>query len=755
MEINLRKLGEQAIESTTGSKAMRLSKNATSMVFQLFTKSVYSNPVGTVVREITSNCFDSHIEAKVNAPVIIRKTVEKDTNTIYISFIDYGVGMSPDRVENIYGVYFESTKRIDNTQIGGFGIGGKTPLAYKRSTGTGENEYDNSFFVITNYNGIKYTYVIFEGQESPEFTLIHQEATLEGNGTEIRIPVLPKDLESFRKEMVRQLYYFENIIFEGFEDVAILNNNYQIIRGKSFLYRGSDYSTNVHLCLGRVAYPLNYDVLGLSSSDFQFPIAIRLEVGQIKPTVSREAIDYSEDAIKLLRKKLVEVKEELTGMLTKQYESIVSLEDYFKVKNMYGHIYFPNGGSFYVGNNIKMTDINFSNFKYGFMKMPNDKELFRFFFDVKLYGKKESNSRRSRYSNDSNKFIGGYEAIVDENKPLYYFEGQFQRKLIKQAYLKDIHVRYYMISKKDIENIPDNTRIRNIVDLFEVNNDDVTTSYAESLLKLQEEYFNIIREHCTDYNEVEVPESFIENRKTEKVSTEIRNTTIPIKIIDGYKYRVKLDTLFKLNYRIFYGIIDDESILNTARTVTSLLFKSDIVIKRYCDYSNTFDDDSKQGILFIMISKTNVKYMQYCKHASHINEFSKFAKRKEAKVLEYFQSQLLIEKYNSLERLYKHHSFRKISPQWADNIEFVSSYVNDLERKTNGINLYRFTFEFKRFYDINNIQSTPELDNCIKIVEDGLIMQEVNSEVLKYINMSYLYDSTPVFIEMLKKVLVY
>ena len=145
MEINLKKLSEQTIESTTTTRKMRLSEHAQSMVFQLFTKNVYSNPIGTVVREITSNCFDSHVEAGVNAPVRIKKIFDAETNTHYISFIDYGVGMSPDRVENVYGVYFESTKRVDNTQIGGFGIGGKTPLAYKRSTGAGEGEYDNSF----------------------------------------------------------------------------------------------------------------------------------------------------------------------------------------------------------------------------------------------------------------------------------------------------------------------------------------------------------------------------------------------------------------------------------------------------------------------------------------------------------------------------------------------------------------------------------------------------------------------------------
>jgi hypothetical protein len=358
MKINVEKLGEQAIESTIGSKKMRLSENATSMVFQLFTKNVYSNPIGTVVREITSNCFDSHIEAGVNKPVIIRYSVDNETNSKYISFIDFGVGMSPDRIENIYGVYFESTKRVDNTQIGGFGIGGKTPLAYKRSTGHGEGEYDNSFYVVTVFNGTKYYYCIYEGAESPVISLLHSEGTKESNGTEIRIPVLSSDIQKFKNEMIRQLYYFENIIFEGFEEVwgedtQKRMNEYQIIRGDSFLYRGKEYSGYIHVCHGRVAYPLDYSALGLNEYDYQLPVAIRLEVGDINVTVSREAIDYSESTIKMLKTKLEEVKAEIITLLSNQYDKTKTLKEYFEVKHNYGTLYFPNNMSMYVGNLIK------------------------------------------------------------------------------------------------------------------------------------------------------------------------------------------------------------------------------------------------------------------------------------------------------------------------------------------------------------------------------------------------------------------
>jgi hypothetical protein len=441
MKINLKELNEQAITKTTSSKKMRLSETAQNMVFQLFTKNVYSNPIGTVVREITSNCFDSHIEAKVDAPVVIRKTVDKETGAVYISFIDFGVGMSPSRIEDIYMVYFESTKRVDNTQIGGFGIGGKTPLAYKRSTGQGEMEYDNSFNVITVFDNIKYYYLVFEGNDSPEVTLLHSEVVDEHNGTEIRIPVLERDMYKFEKEMERQLYYFENIIFEGFEDEdgnSRMKNDYQIIRGKSFLFRGNAYQDYMHICLGRVAYPIDFNVLGLSASDYRLPIAIKLEVGDINVTVSRESVDYSEATIKMLKKKLETAKKEAIELLAKQYDNVLTLEDYFNVKSDFGRLNFPNGNSIYLGNMISKEDVNFKNFKYNsIVKMPNDKKLFTFFFDSKMYGKKPSAGRRRRYSDAPVYFEGGYETIMKNNPNVLYSNGEFTRKLVKQAYLRE------------------------------------------------------------------------------------------------------------------------------------------------------------------------------------------------------------------------------------------------------------------------------------------------------------------------------
>lgn len=79
----------------------------------------YKNNIGSIVREITSNCFDAHAELGVTDAVRVK--YGKDESGFYISFIDVGVGMSPDRVDSIYKDYLASTKEESNDFIGCFG----------------------------------------------------------------------------------------------------------------------------------------------------------------------------------------------------------------------------------------------------------------------------------------------------------------------------------------------------------------------------------------------------------------------------------------------------------------------------------------------------------------------------------------------------------------------------------------------------------------------------------------------------------
>ena len=115
--------GDNEFEGTDAS----IDVNNLGFLFDIVSKQMYRRPINSIVREITSNCFDSHIEAKIDDPVVI--TFDEDEGGYYIIFKDVGVGISPDRMKNIYSKYFSSSKRDTNDQIGMFGS--KNPVQVK------------------------------------------------------------------------------------------------------------------------------------------------------------------------------------------------------------------------------------------------------------------------------------------------------------------------------------------------------------------------------------------------------------------------------------------------------------------------------------------------------------------------------------------------------------------------------------------------------------------------------------------------
>jgi len=754
MIYDVKSYSNKPVESTSTPTEIKLSENASSMIFQLFSKSIYSNPIGSVVREITSNCFDSHIEAKVDTPVLIRKSVEQDTGAIIVSFIDNGIGMSPERVRDIFSVFFESTKRADSEQIGGFGLGSKSPLAYKRSTGFGDGEYDNSYTIITKYDGIKYIYHICEGANAPLITHLHEEPTEDHNGTEVRIPVLQNDVRRFEEEMVRQLYYFENVIFEDF-DKGVLNNEYQIIQGKSFLFRGTDIGSQMHICLGRVAYPINYEVLGLNSSEYNIPIALRLEIGDVNVTVSREQLDYSEATIKMIKAKLIEAKAEITALLVSQYDNIVTLVDYFNYTTKFGQLFFSNGKSVYVGNGIKKKDVVLSNYKYADIKIGASDRLFELFLDFTMYGKKEP--KKSWKGDHSGILKRDYEGILNADN-LYYVEDEFERKNIKQAYLKLKHKRFNVIRKKDLEPLLKNDY--DYDDLFGTKTRTIERETGEIvdlgdlLLEMQDEFFDIVRKNGENYNTLVVPEEFLASRRLKKVTADIKNTEISLRFAESLEYRrkMKLDKLFKFKSTIFYASEANKSELVSSSALFDKLFDQNITnVSRFDENStNCFrlkrgksivnnkatngDNTGYQGIMFILIAESNVKYMKYCRHAHHISEFKDLMlKRKTSYVRDYFRTFDMVEKYNNLDFLYKREEFKNLSSVWGTKIKALNFHMTDLCKKHSLADLATYKYVLRANFDLDNLQLTPEEELYSKVIDDLKDLETANYSKLKYI----------------------
>lgn len=80
----------------------------------------YSDAIGSLIREVTSNALDSHREAGVTDPIIVR--FQKDPQGNYeFSVEDFGIGINRETIDNILKKYGKSTKRYTADQLGAYG----------------------------------------------------------------------------------------------------------------------------------------------------------------------------------------------------------------------------------------------------------------------------------------------------------------------------------------------------------------------------------------------------------------------------------------------------------------------------------------------------------------------------------------------------------------------------------------------------------------------------------------------------------
>ena len=157
-------------EQTQDSIGMSLDLDSAQVLMQMLSKNLYSDSIGSTIRECASNALDSHRRAGTTDPIIVSFRPNKDNNYEF-SVEDFGIGLDADDVKNIISKYGKSTKRDSNTELGMMGLGFKAPLAYS-----------SSFYFTCRKNGVERKYMMYEGEEVNTIDLLYEKPTKERNG---------------------------------------------------------------------------------------------------------------------------------------------------------------------------------------------------------------------------------------------------------------------------------------------------------------------------------------------------------------------------------------------------------------------------------------------------------------------------------------------------------------------------------------------------------------------------------------------
>lgn len=231
-----------------------------STIIDILRNRLYSNPIRTLTQEYLCNGRDSHREAG-KSDVPLRVTLPTKLDSV-LKIRDFGVGLSPERVKDVFVLYGSSTKRKDNVQTGGFGIGAKSAWAYTDS------------FVIQSYFGGKCrTYIAHTGKNSNgTLELINEVDSNEPNGVEVQIPVKEADIDQFISAVYRCTYFWDaKPELKGITNIEIpaswLNADTKIVYKKEnwFLLEKDDlskrlfdsYNQDIYVLIDKIPYSIN------------------------------------------------------------------------------------------------------------------------------------------------------------------------------------------------------------------------------------------------------------------------------------------------------------------------------------------------------------------------------------------------------------------------------------------------------------------------------------------------------------------
>ena len=486
------------------SIGMSLDLDSAQVLMQMLSKNLYSDSIGSTVRECASNALDSHRRAGVNKPVVV-SLVRNDSNNYEFSVEDFGVGLDADDVEKIISKYGKSTKRDSDTELGMMGLGFKAPLAYA-----------SSFYFTCRKDGVERKYMMYEGEDTNTIDLIYEKPTTEGNGVKVIIPIKWGDRWDFTNKIKEQLAYFEHVYF----NVDDVDNNFVIHRSNLFQFSELSSDSYLHVCLDDVYYPLDFKKLDIDR--IEIPVGLRLSLTDgVFPTPNREALRYTPEAKKAILEKITR----FANVMTQRYNQSVTVNS-----DVYAVLKYYTNSSRYIKMFGKEFDYNqlakFATARIATPKIPGVNTLELHTLQSYAFGSLLNNYRRSyKYENGRMyeiKADNSWAARVDwdaKNRRHYLLNGDMRGH--KKAYLRELAENHedrcvYFIKEKANHKQVTLKGAQGYKEVLKLNN--YPKDQWRTVIKEWKHIESLLLADLVDADAIEVPQDWLDARKQNKVA---------------------------------------------------------------------------------------------------------------------------------------------------------------------------------------------------------------------------------------------
>ena len=479
--------------------------------FSILSSGIYQNKIRAIIRELSCNAYDSHVEAgKKDEPFDVHLPTDLEP---YFSIRDYGTGLSNQQVFDIYTTYFESTKTESNDFVGALGLGSKSPFSYT-----------DNFAITAIKDGKKGIYSAFINDHGfPSVVKMNISDTDEPDGVEVKFAV-------------NDYYDYKKFIHESsdvFKDFAVIPNftgaSCNVIKK---VYKEKNIIKNVHV-LSDTYYNKSYAVMGnisypIETSSIEthidaslvaylgMSLEIQFDIGDVDFQTSREGLSYTKHTISSIEAKLKELESKLDGIIAAEADKISNMWEKvdFLVKKSKTRIWKNSIVNYTKVNKIDFIESYYSECQHGHISI-SEKDLEEKYnikmtqFKVDIYNKVAKNKNPDNiYCNATRKYISAYKLHFKTDTKFVYSEktrGSLERakyhfkNFEKTTYDTLIAVMHSADNSKPVDyekffNDIHNPLDRQIFKADDLEKKPVERNYSRekgaSIIRLQEDYTN-------------------------------------------------------------------------------------------------------------------------------------------------------------------------------------------------------------------------------------------------------------------------
>ena len=308
MQVN--QLSDHVTHAVIGNKVAREAQiSGSAEFFNVLSNTLYSDKQLAVIREVLCNAWDIHIQQGITD-----RAVEITLTDNKLTIRDFGTGIHDDHIVDVYLTYGNSTKKLDGTQTGGFGLGSKAPWAYV-----------DHFEVISFHQGRKTVYAMSKSSGEvggkPSALPILSVPTTE-TGLSVSMAIASRDDSRKFGQIIRTIAEFGemNVVMNGdaLNTVAFsqAKHGFLFIKKSRMQYVSGGSNSRVFIRYGNVIYPLpSHEKLNAliadatraagrisgqdryGNSDY-FNLILQAKPDTISVTPSRESLSMTDHTIK-------------------------------------------------------------------------------------------------------------------------------------------------------------------------------------------------------------------------------------------------------------------------------------------------------------------------------------------------------------------------------------------------------------------------------------------------------------------------